>query len=225
MTYILCNESSRVSGHELDVIAKAVNLQLSEASFKYGRLPKTLHVVEDSKHLAKQLPAMTAFCIRDVMDDGEHGRTEKNGMQVIYVFAEHAPKVISDIDSIASRVSKQVLGYFGNPTFSSWCLHPEKTSFIPHELCLPVEDVTYDVVVSDIDGVARLVSVCDYVYPSWFSPKGAAPFDRAKKLEKPFACSKGGFLASVDFKEENYSDEGPVYAEDYRVCSYNKFAT
>lgn len=218
MNYYLVNESTRVSSHEADVIAKAVAGQLSEAAFKHGRLSTPLTFLDDPKHLVKQVKSHVAFAIRDHLENGEYGRDEKNGMKVVYAFTDGAAKPLTGPLSIASRVSKQVLGFFGNPEFTAWV----KTgpSFMPFELCSPCDDLTYDVVVSDINGVAQLVTLADYVFPSWFENLSAGPYDRSKKLTHSLGHSEGGFLPF--FEGERCGSEGKYDPLNFRHWHYSR---
>lgn len=197
MNFFLVNESKRVSSHEADVITKAVQNQISEAAFKHGRTGKTLTFLDDSKHLIKQVASNVAFSIRDEIEHGEYGRDEKTGMKVVYAFTTGAAKTLEGPDSIASRVSKQVLGFFGNPEFATWV--STGPSFLPFELCSPCDDFTYDVVVSDTNGVAQLVTLADYVLPDWFRGLSTGPYDRAKKLTHALSLTDTcGFLPFIE---------------------------
>jgi hypothetical protein len=42
------------------------------------------------------------------------------------------------------------------------------------------------------------VLVSDFVYPSWFRPGAAAPFDFGKHVEKPLQILKGGYIGVMD---------------------------
>lgn len=61
------------------------------------------------------------------------------------------------------------------------------------EACDPVEEDHYPQRAQIGDQPPQDVPVSNYVLPSYFDPKGTAPFDRMGKLTAPFSMAPGGY--------------------------------
>lgn len=106
----------------------------------------------------------------------------------------HDPKNNQNV-TVASVLSHEVCEMFGDRYANFWANGPEITqgSTYALELCDPVESDSYDITLTD----GSLVSVSNFVYPSWFNPEATAkdaPFDYLKKLSKPFSMTAGGYM-------------------------------
>jgi hypothetical protein len=61
------------------------------------------------------------------------------------------------------------------------------------EVCDPVEEDSYPQSASIGDQPPQDVPITNYVLPSYFDPKGTAPFDRMGKLSAPFSMDAGAY--------------------------------
>lgn len=69
-----------------------------------------------------------------------------------------------------------------------------------YEVCDPVED----------DGLAYRVGevlLSDFVYPSWFSPNGKAPYDKAGHVSAPFQLGPGGYASTMRILGLGWSEQ------------------
>ena len=73
------------------------------------------------------------------------------------------------------------------------------------EVCDPIEEDHYPQQAQIGDQEPQDVPVTNYVLPSYFDPKGTAPFDRMGKLTAPFSMDSGGYTIVRD-AEGNTSD-------------------
>ncbi len=97
--------------------------------------------------------------------------------------------------SVASVLSHEICEMVGDRYANFWADGPQiaQGSEYALELCDPVESTLYDITLTD----GTLVSVSNFVYPTWFNPMGTvkdAPFDFLRTLSKPFSMSRGGYM-------------------------------
>ena len=71
-----------------------------------------------------------------------------------------------------------------------WVQTKDGGCLVARETCDAVQD---DIVVVLVDG--QPVGLSNYVLPAWFDPHDTVgPFDRLRKLTRPFAMTEGGYL-------------------------------
>jgi len=101
--------------------------------------------------------------------------------------------------SVASVLSHEVCEMIGDRFANAWADGPTITvSSVPYstyalELCDPVEGNSYA-----IPTPAGLVSVSNFIFPSWFNPEATVPqnlpFDYLGLLTAPFTMTPGGYM-------------------------------
>ncbi len=103
--------------------------------------------------------------------------------------------------SVASVLSHEVCEMIGDRFAAFWSDGPgvvasDGQTYTEYalELCDPVEGDSYAI---DLGG-GNLVSVSNFVFPSWFNAEATVPqnlpFDYLGKLSKPFSMTPGGYL-------------------------------
>lgn len=80
------------------------------------------------------------------------------------------------------------------------------------ELCDPVENDSYGITIG-----TTVVSVSNFLFPSWFNPQATAkvnaPFDYLKKLTAPFTMDAGGYMIVAVLGNEGQVTAKHVFGE------------
>ncbi len=204
MIIAILNESKLVTNEEARKMAGAVQKQMTwHVCPAWNSKSFTVAFYADKT----KVPA-GAWVIK-IMDDSDQSgalgyHSEDGDIIDGFVFAKpvldnggvvlHDPKNNQNV-SIASVLSHEVCEMFGDRFANFWADGPKITQGSEYALELgdPVEGDSYDITLTD----GTLVSVSNFVLPSWFNPQATAkdaPFDYLKKLTKPFSMTKGGYM-------------------------------
>jgi hypothetical protein len=160
--------------------------------------------------------------------------SEDNDLVDGFVFAQpvidnggvvlHDPKNNQNV-SVASVLSHEICEMFGDRYANFWADGPAlpEGSEYALELGDPVEADSYDITLTD----GSLVSVSNFVLPSWFNPQGTSkdgPFDYLKKLTKPFSMTKGGYLIVMKSGVVNqvFGEEMPQWKREHKKSKHHK---
>ncbi len=194
MHFALVNESTIIHDAQAEMMARAVNIQLSAhvapgwerlapaMSFcPKGHAPPAYCVVF---HLVDETPeAPDALGYHDEQNDKPYARI---GCKAIF---DGGGTALSGELSVSSVLSHEAIEAFGDIDVNGWrdMIDGRQTA---EELCDAVQNDTYTVT---IDGLA--VSVSNFLLPAWFDRQAKrGPFDFMGKCRKPFTMTHGGYL-------------------------------
>jgi len=128
--------------------------------------------------------------------------------------------------SVSSVLSHEICEMFGDRFANFWADGPTLTQGSQYALELgdPVEGDSYDIALSD--GVT-LVSVSNFILPSWFNPQATskdAPFDHLGKLTAPFTMTKGGYMivATAGTVSQVFGEEMPQWKRDLKNSKWHR---
>ena len=163
---------------------KAWDLQAAEFA-KDWSVPYTPVVPYDR---IEDLPTASGECRlftieRDIGAPGAEGFHDD---QLGLIYARILP------DNNCDAGSHEVVEEEGDPTCDQYA-DMGNGQQVAKESADPVEGDSYPISVT-VGNETRDVPVTNYVLPSWFDPKGVAPFDRMGKLTAPFTMTAGGYM-------------------------------
>jgi hypothetical protein len=205
MLIAVINKSTLVKDNEVDLMCKAIQIQLD-----LHVAPAWNQKAPIIKFYANQTKvpgyAWTISMLDNPDVDGALGyHSEDAGRVDGFIFAkpvlDNGGVVLHDANnnqnfSVASVLSHEVCEMFGDRFANFWADGPALTQGSEYalELCDPVEGDSYDITLSD----GTIVSVSNFVFPSWFNAQATVPqnmpFDYLKKLSSPFTMTPGGYL-------------------------------
>ncbi len=206
MHFAVQNLSTLVKDSDAELMAEAVAKQLlSDAAPAWLRTPAQVVFIPKGAAIDKAAILCILFDHADQAGAlGYHDETP-DGLQFARIFAE--PVLDSggtvlkastpDQVTVASVLSHEVLEAFVDPACNAWCdgplkVHKKKYAQVALEVGDPVEAGSYDVTTAS----GAVVSVSDFVYPSWFDPKAplSSRFNQLGTVKTPLTMSPGGYL-------------------------------
>ena len=97
--------------------------------------------------------------------------------------------------SVSAILSHEVVEAYCDPNVNLWAVRADG-QLVAYEIVDPVEDDYYDITISN----GTKVSVSNFVLPSWFNYQAPQDdrFDYMKKVGKPFAMTKGGYMVTMN---------------------------
>jgi hypothetical protein len=204
MLIAVLNESTLVKDADVDLMAKAIQIQMN-----LHVLPAWNMKAGSIEFFADKTKVPGWAWVVHIMDDpttagalGYHA--EDSDVIDAFIFCkpvlDNKGVVLYDATnpqnvSIASVLSHEVCEMIGDRYANFWADGPAlpQGSEYALELCDPVENDSYEI---DVNGTK--VSVSNFVFPSWFNAQAKAPqnlpFDYLKKLTAPFTMTPGGYL-------------------------------
>jgi len=204
MFIAVINQSTLVSNVEVDTMTQAVQKQMIlHVAPAWNQLTPKVKFIADQNKIPKYAWVVV------ILDDSDQAGTlgyhsESNGLVYGVVFArpvlDNGGVVLRDTRhnqniSVASVLSHEVVEMFGDRYANAWVDGPVITQGGEYalELADAVEGDLYDITAYN----GTLVSVSNFLFPSWFNDQATAdnlPFDYLKKLTKPFAMTSGGYM-------------------------------
>lgn len=191
LTLYWADISGQLTATQVQLIVSALNLQAPQLAKTWSQ-PLTTHLyVADVA--AMPAGSTKAYFIKDSDQAGALGyhSVDPQGDPYIRVFTDsilsNGGTVMDSELSVSSCASHEAceLGVDPSCTLTAtaangdvWCL----------EVGDPVESTSYNVTVG-----GRPVAMSDFVYPSFFDPKGVAPFDACQAAGAPFTLAPGGY--------------------------------
>lgn len=195
MEFALIRSSSKLTDTDCAFIAAAVNDQLAEAAVAWNlpAVPMAFYSEVDGLPLED---VIVIHIVDDVNAPGVLGWHSAIGSQPI------SEVLAQDFDGTATTVSHEALETLCDPSAEAWKPRGDGTA-VALEVADPVEGDSYPTVVTLGTPAAevpeyRTVMVSNYVFPSWFDPAGAAPYDKLGKLSAPFTMDAGGYMVIQD---------------------------
>jgi hypothetical protein len=183
----IIRRSTRISDGDVAFIAKACSKQAEECAAAWGIPPVTVAFYASETALPDDTRVLSI-----VDDDGQAGTS---GYHDAWAGVIAAQAEVSTRTSLT--VSHEILEMMINPLLNRWHTMPEGKRSTPREICDAVQSDAYFEEV-EIMGERRPVELSNFLYPSWFDPRGAYPFDRLRKLGSPFEIAPGGYLIVRD---------------------------
>lgn len=231
----IVNNSTLVSNADLQIIAKAIQIQLDLHVLPAWNLKAaTVSFYAD----ATKVPgyAWVVYVIdNDAQVEGALGYHEENADRIVaYVMAE---PILSNGGTayaydasnpsqytVSATMSHEICEAMGDRFAGTFCVGPTNSSgsnLYCLELADAVEDNSYPI---NVDGYA--IACSNFLYPSWFNPQGNAsnmPFDYLKVLSAPFSMIPGGggyiITATLDGEGEvtaqhTFGEKVPAWRKD-----------
>ena len=125
--------------------------------------------------------------------------------------------------TVSSVLSHEVCEMIGDRFANFWADGPAiaQGSEYALELCDPVEGDSYTI---NVNGT--LVSVSNFVFPSWFNPQATAalnkPFDYLNKLSAPFTMTPGGYMIVAQAGQVNqvFGESMPEWRREMKRAKF-----
>lgn len=186
----IMDQSGVVGGSELQDIVAALQKQIALDS-DFARQWKTprikLNIVKN-----KRDPNIPVVYIRKnlrVPDAvGYHESDPENGVPIAFVSTKRAKR---EVEGLSGVLSHEILEMIVDPFERRINVGQNRSAII--EVGDPINEHTYR-----IDGLG----VSNFVFPSWYDPKGKKPFDKLGILSKPLTISEQGYWSF--FKNGNW---------------------
>lgn len=144
-----------------------------------------------------KFPEGTALVVLFVDDDGDdlaaglHGAIGGVPYVLIDVHQSNEPSVVLSHEFIETTCNQYLTRWTPD------IIQKGHRYRYPYEPCDPVQRQTYSIPVDVGDGT-RLISVSNFVLPSWFEPGTSSElFDFAGRLGAPFEIADGGYAAPM----------------------------
>jgi hypothetical protein len=232
MLIAIINQSTLVSNYDLEIMAKAIQIQLDLHLLPAWNLKSgTVQFYAN----AAQVPgyAWVASMLDNSTQAGALGYHEEDNDKVdAFIFAEPVLSnggTILNFDpsnpsqyTVSATLSHEICEMIGDRFSGGFSQGPQISAgnLYCQELCDPVENDSYGIAV---DGYS--VSVSNFVFPSWFNPEATSinlPFDYLNKLTAPFTMDAGGYMivASLTgegevFAKQVFGEKMPQWRQDY----------
>jgi len=180
----LVNSSEKISFHELQRVAAALNAQISEDFGPAWGLSAHVSVCEEYK----DIPSGSWWI--EVMDS-----IDEPGAAGFHTLANGTPYALVEADKDWSvTVSHECLEMIGDPLGNALMIGlsprdsgPAKTVQYLKELCDPPENFSY---------VKKGVNISDFLLPPFYQahPAAGASFSFGKNIPSPFTIAEGGYI-------------------------------
>ncbi len=164
--------SDRISDGDLAFMCKAVNDQVFECATAWGIEPWPVTFYSKEAGLPDEV--MIIAIVDDVAMAGTLGYHDDWAGLI-------SAQVLAQGPATSVTLSHEALEMLVDPHVNRWATLPDGKHSIAVEACDPVEGDTYTETV-EILGESRPVLLSNYVFPSYFNPRGVFPFDRMKRL-------------------------------------------
>lgn len=234
MLIAVINESSLVTNEEVRKMTGAVQKQMSwHVCPAWNSKPVTVAFYVDKTKVPSN--AWLVSILDNSTVAGALGyHSEDNDVIDAFIFVKpvldnggvvlHDPKNNQNV-SVASVLSHEICEMFGDRFANFWADGPKITQGSEYALELgdPVESDSYDITLTD----GSLVSVSNFVLPSWFNPQATSmdfPFDYLKKLTKPFSMTKGGYMivAAAGKVSQVFGEEMPKWKKELKTAKWHR---
>lgn len=208
MQIAVINQSTLVSNDQLDIMCKAIQIQLDQHVFPAWNMKSgSIAFYAD----AGQVPS-DAWIITMLDNSTQAGalgyHSEDNDKIDGFIFAGpvlgsggtilYQPTNPNSV-TVSSVLSHEVCEMVGDLYANFWVdgtpvVASDGQTYTQYalELCDPVEGDSYAI---DVNGTK--VSVSNFVFPSWFNPqenRNGIQFDYLRTLAKPFTMTRGGYM-------------------------------
>lgn len=185
---LLRRQTDAISDRDLGFLEYALWGQLREAAALYKLPTPGVTVVTPDTHL----PAGDAVAIDFVDNDGLPGGVAHHGWNPGASFA-WCLVGCKETRSWTTAASHEALEYLVNMRLDRWVAESdEELVYWAKEIADPVEEDEYTTIVTRF-GERRTVTLSNYVYPDFWVPGSAGPWDHMRRLKGPFSLSAGGY--------------------------------
>jgi hypothetical protein len=229
MLIAVLNKSSMVSNADVDLMCKAIQIQIDlHVAPAYKMLSGTVKFYSDQTHVPGY-----AWIVNIIDNDAQVAgalgyHEETNDKVVAYIMCQpilsNGGTVLSfnpnnpQQYSVSGTLSHEVLEMIGN-RFAN-CYYDNGSVSIAAELCDPVEQIGYPIMVNGLN-----VAVSDFVFPSYFNPNATlainAPFNYLNTLKAPFTMLPGGYLiqrtGGPGSEQQVFGEEMPEWRKNIKA--------
>ncbi|MGD6750274.1 hypothetical protein [Streptomyces sp. BH105] len=192
----ITNASTRVSDHDIDIAAQAINHQVrNHFAPLWGQRPAHVVFTTTQPTPARGDAIIAVYDTPDV--DGALGyHTEERGVVYGKVFAglilDNAGTVHDGPTSVSACLSHEVLETLADPRVQLWASN-DNGAQIAYEVCDPVQGDAYQIAVHSTD-----VSVSDFVTPAWFDAQdNGEQLNYLNTLAVPFDVRTDGYVVRM----------------------------
>jgi hypothetical protein len=228
MLIAIVNQSSLVTNAQVQIIAKALQVQMNlHFAPAWDCIAPTITFYAD----ATKVPgyAWIMYMIdNDSQVAGALGYHEENADKIVaYVMAE---PILSNGGTVyaydasnpsqytvSATTSHECLEMYNDRFAGTFCTGPTNSSgsnLYCFEMADPVEDQSYAV---SVDGYQ--VAVSNFIYPSWFNPQATValnmPFDYLKTLKGPFQMTAGGYIITATLDNEGQVTAHHIFGKNF----------
>lgn len=233
MLIAVINESKLVSNAQVAIMCQAIQIQLNlHVLPAWNMKAATITFYPD----ATKVPgyAWVVSMLDNSTQAGALGyHAEDNDKVDAFIFAQPVlsnggvPFIFTPSNpgqyTVSATLSHEVCEMVGDRFAGGFSQGPQiaQGNLYCQELCDPVENDSYGITV---DGY--LVSVSNFIFPSWFNPEAVVPanmpFDYLAKLTAPFTMDAGGYMIVATLGNEGqvtakhvFSETMPQWRRDY----------
>lgn len=234
MLIAVINESTLVTNDQVDLMCQAMQIQLN-----LHVLPAWNMKAGTVKFYADKTKVPGYAWIVSILDNatvagalGYHSEDSNkvDGFIFCQTIFHYGGKALYDTNNpqnftVSSVLSHEICEMVGDRFANFWADGPTiaQGSEYALELCDPVEGDSYAI---NVNG--QLVSVSNFVFPSWFNAQATAPlnmpFDYLKKLSKPFSMTPGGYMivAQAGSVSQVFGESMPEWKRDIKRAAFSR---
>jgi hypothetical protein len=186
---LLRRQTEVITDRDLGFLEVALREQLRQAALLYGLPAPGVTLVTPDTHLPTGEAVAIDFVDSDGLPDGiaHHGWNPGASFAWCLVGCKEAGWAWS------VAASHEALEYLVNLRLDRWVAESEdEEAYWAMEIADPVEEDHYAMAVARF-GERRAVQLSNYVYPDFWVPGSAGPWDKLRKLKGPFSLSHGGY--------------------------------
>lgn len=233
MLIAVINESTLVTNDQIDIMCKALQIQLDLHVLPAWNLKGgTIKFYSDKSKIPGY--AWVVNMLDNSTQAGALGyHTEENDLVDAFIFASPVLTnggVVMEFDpknptqyTVSATLSHEVCEMIGDRFANGYVVGTKiaQGNLYAQELCDPVENDSYGITVG-----TNQVAVSNFVFPAWFNPDAVPslnmPFDYLKKLSAPFSMDAGGYMIVAAISNEGqvtaehvFSESIPQWRRDY----------
>lgn len=210
--------SPSLSDDDMAKIVEALNLQAPAIAAAWS-LPQNSHVVATVETVPTGAVKAYFLPTADEADALGYHDLDPEGDPYIRVFVDtilrNGGTALTGAVSVSVCASHEAAEEAVDPQCQSYSVPESSGSEVAVEVADPVESSSYQVTLADGSSVA----VSDFVFPSFFNPTGAAPFDQLGQVTSPFQILSGGYEIVKDSSgnvTQVFGDHYPIWRNTTR---------
>lgn len=234
MFIAVINESTLVNNTDCDIMCQAIQKQLNLHVLPAWNMKSgTVKFYADKTKVpgyAWVVSILDSATVAGALGYHSEDSDKIDGFIFCQTILSNGGKVLYDAQNpqnftVSSVLSHEVCEMVGDRYANFWADGPTITQGSEYalELCDPVEGDSYSI---DVNG--QLVSLSNFIFPSWFNAQATVPlnlpFDYLKKLSKPFSMTPGGYMivAQGGQVSQVFGEAMPEWKKEMKKAAFSR---
>ena len=234
MLIAVINESTLVTNDQVNLMCQAMQTQLNlHVLPAWNMKAGTVTFYADKKKVpgyAWLVSILDDPTIANALGYHSEDNNRVDGFIFVKTIFQYGGKTLYDVQNpqnmtVSSVLSHEICEMVGDRFANFWADGPSITQGSEYalELCDPVEGDSYTINVG-----GNLVSVSNFVFPSWFNPQAVSPlnkpFDYMNKLSAPFTMTKGGYMivAKAGAVSQVFGETMPDWKKEMKKAAFSR---